>query len=161
VIQIRHLRRSDHHGVLRINAESTPGVARLEPSDLEEFARCPRNVAIAERSGEVVGYLITVPSGGDYAGEEYRWFASRYEQFLYIDQVAVRPDVHHRGVATQLYAWAKRRAAALELPRLTCEVTVQPPNPASLAFHQALGFSTIDTFATADARLVALMCREL
>ena len=60
-----------------------------------------------------------------------------------------------------MYAELARRAAAQGLRALCCEVNTQPANPASLAFHERLGFRPLDTLATQDGRQVLLLQRRL
>ena len=43
---------------------------------------------------------------------------------------------------------------------VTCEVNIEPPNPASLAFHSRLGFSEVDRQDTGYAT-VTLLARRL
>lgn len=70
----------------------------------------------------------------------FDWFQARFQQFLYIDRVAVAKHARRRGLAKALYLdlFAFARAAGFEL--IGCEVNADPPNPGSDAFHAALGF---------------------
>jgi len=40
---------------------------------------------------------------------------------------------------------------------LSCEVNLDPPNPASMAFHMSYGFIQIGRMHTSDGRHVALL----
>jgi predicted GNAT superfamily acetyltransferase len=46
-------------------------------------------------------------------------------------------------VARTLYDELFRRAAAEGVPMIGCEVNSDPPNPASDAFHERLGFAEV------------------
>jgi predicted GNAT superfamily acetyltransferase len=61
--------------------------------------------------------------------------------FLYVDRVCVEERARKRGLARALYADAFAVARDRDLPIVCCEVNLDPPNPASDAFHAALGFS--------------------
>ncbi len=47
------------------------------------------------------------------------------------------------------------------ISRLTCEVNLEPPNPASLEFHRRIGFSEVGRLNTRDGRTVALLSRNV
>lgn len=55
-----------------------------------------------------------------------------------------------------------RRAAALGLGEVTCEVNLVPPNPESLAFHHRLGFRQVGEQSTYGGSVrVALLARSV
>lgn len=91
--------------------------------------------------GQLAGFLIGMAPGSRYDSPNYRWFAARMTSFAYIDRVVVAPWAQGRGVARALYAAFADHAAELGLGPLVCEVNLTPPNPASDAFHAALGFT--------------------
>ena len=54
------------------------------------------------------------------------------------------------------------RARALGLGEVTCEVNLEPPNPASLAFHARLGFRQVGEQVTKGGSVrVALLARAV
>ncbi|RPI32651.1 MAG: GNAT family N-acetyltransferase [Actinomycetota bacterium] len=100
---------------------------------------------VAEIDGCIVGFLLAVGPGQGYESPNYRWFAARWDDFLYIDRVVVAGDHQGTGVGGALYdevsAWAAQRGFG----RLVCEVNVEPPNPVSDAFHTRRGFVEVGT----------------
>jgi len=70
-------------------------------------------------------------------GPNHAWFLARHRAFLYIDRVVVAAQARGRGWARRLYEDAAAIAGARPL---CCEVNIVPPNEASLAFHERLGF---------------------
>jgi hypothetical protein len=62
---------------------------------------------------------------------------ARYPAFLYIDRVVIAPGSRGLGHARRLY---EDLAAIAGGRPLCCEVNLVPANPASLAFHDRLGF---------------------
>lgn len=95
--------------------------------------------------GRIAGFLLAIGPGQPYTSPNYRWFAARAHDFLYIDRVVVAGDRQGAGVGRALYddviAWAVRRGFG----RLVCEVDVEPPNPVSDAFHRRFGFVEVGT----------------
>jgi hypothetical protein len=55
----------------------------------------------------------------------------------------VEQTARGRGHARRLYADLIGKAAAADRNVIVCEVNANPPNPASDAFHAALGFAEV------------------
>lgn len=89
----------------------------------------------------LLGFLIGMAPGSGYDSPNYRWFNDRMDGFAYVDRVVVAPAAQGRGVARRLYAAFADHADLHRLGPLVCEVNLTPPNPASDAFHAALGFA--------------------
>jgi uncharacterized protein len=96
---------------------------------------------IVAGDGTLCGFLIGMAPGSAYDSPNYRWFNDRMDTFAYIDRVVVAPAAQGRGVARRLYAAFADHADRHRLGPLVCEVNLTPPNPASDAFHAALGFT--------------------
>ena len=83
------------------------------------------------------GFLIALSDQTPVQGPNHAWFLAHYPAFLYIDRVVISPLSRGLGHARRLY----EDLAAIAAGRpLCCEVNIVPPNPASLAFHDRLGF---------------------
>jgi uncharacterized protein len=103
----------------------------------------------------VRGFVVTFAPGASYDSPNYRWFAARYERFLYLDRIVVAAEARRRGVARFVYDEAERAASELGGP-LVCEVNVEPPNDASLAFHRARGYREVGRQAAYGKTVVLL-----
>lgn len=90
--------------------------------------------------GDVDGALIAFDQDSPYDGLNFAWFRARYERFVYIDRVVIAPAARGKGLARALYADLFAVAASAGHSLATCEVNIDPPNPASLAFHAEAGF---------------------
>ena len=80
-----------------------------------------------------------------YDSPNFLWFRSRYPRFVYVDRIVVASSARGRGHARRLYDDLFEQAIAAGHERVVCEVNSQPPNPASDAFHAALGFVEVGT----------------
>jgi predicted GNAT superfamily acetyltransferase len=87
--------------------------------------------------------MLVLDESAGYDSPNFGWFRARYPRFLYVDRVVVASHARGRGLARQLYAALITAAAQAGHARIVCEVNVSPPNPASDAFHAALGFVEI------------------
>lgn len=129
--------------ILELNQNAMPEVSALSAEGLTALAQMAnyfRCIADGEQNGAVVAFLLALTAGHDYDSLNYQWFTRHYGSFLYIDRVVVAPTYARRGIGKQLYADVENHARQQGLARLTCEVNIRPPNPASLAFHQQFGF---------------------
>jgi len=97
----------------------------------------------ARQVGAAAAFLLAFDQDADYDSPNFLWFRARYPRFVYIDRVVVAPAARGRGLARRLYddLFAQVRAAGHTL--VVCEVNAAPPNPASDAFHAALGFTPV------------------
>jgi predicted GNAT superfamily acetyltransferase len=50
----------------------------------------------------IAAFLLAFREGAGYDSVNYRWFAQRYERFLYVDRVVVAPAARGQGAASQL-----------------------------------------------------------
>ena len=127
----------DYAPIWAINAAGQPGVSPFTAAELTALLATPGHAWVADAvdasTPTVAAYCIAYTSSEDYDGEEFAWFKAHYLAFLYIDQIAVATTQHRAGIGSQLYAAIEDVARAQNLPALTCEVNLVPPNPTSLA----------------------------
>lgn len=95
-------------------------------------------------------FLIAFDQDAGYDSPNFRWFRDRLERFVYVDRIAVAAEARGRGLARALYGQLFAAARASGHDTVAAEVNSEPPNPASHAFHLALGFTAIGSAALAD-----------
>jgi predicted GNAT superfamily acetyltransferase len=88
-------------------------------------------------------FLIALADKAPAVAPNYRWFAERYESFVYVDRVVVAEAARRKGLARLLYLDVFDAAERARYEHICCEVNADPPNPVSDAFHAALGFSEV------------------
>lgn len=152
---------ADLFAVAAINAEAGAAVSPLRIGDLTTMKRSATRFWVAEVGGHVAAYLVAFAAAADAPGDEFRWFAARSRDFLYLDQVAVAAAWRRRGLGARLYAKGARWASARGLTALTCEVNLRPENLPSLRFHLRQGFQEVGRMHTIDGRLVSLQSKAL
>jgi predicted GNAT superfamily acetyltransferase len=129
--------------------------------DRDGFARLVGNAFLARRIGDDA-FLLALDQGASYDSPNFLWFRERYPRFVYIDRVVVAPAARGRGLARRLYEGLFEEARRAGHERLACEVNREPPNPASDAFHAALGFVEVGTARIHDgAKTVRYLARPL
>lgn len=162
VCTLRPITAADLPVLSAMNDAAAPAVNAL---GLDAFtAHVPRcDLAVVATDGaELLGFILALAPGADYASENYRWFSTHRPGSLYVDRVVVAPHAHGRGVGRALYQAVLDRAGQTGRPEVTCEVNLDPPNPRSLAFHDRLGFRQVgEQLTTGGTVRVALLARPV
>jgi uncharacterized protein len=99
----------------------------------------------ARRIGAVSAFLLAFDQEADYDNPNFLWFRARYRRFVYIDRIVTAAGARGKGLARRLYLDLFDAARAAGHDQMVCEVNADPPNPASDAFHAALGFVAVGT----------------
>ncbi len=114
------------------------------------------------RALEGGAFLIGFDQNASYDSPNFIWHRDRFDRFLYIDRIAVSATHRRRGLAARLYDDIFTFATARNDERVVCEVNSDPPNPASDAFHEALGFSVVgEAFLDDRGKTVRYLAKEL
>jgi predicted GNAT superfamily acetyltransferase len=111
--------------------------------NLEKLDSMISSAFLARRIGSVGGFILAFDQDSDYAGENFLWFKSRYERFVYVDRIAVAPAARGQGLARRLYEDLFAAAVQSGQRMVVCEVNTEPPNPESDAFHARFGFEEV------------------
>jgi len=159
-MKITQLKKSDFNDVLSLNEESVPHVSRISAEELQWFCDNAAFVQVAKIDDRFAGFLIGLRPGTEYASPNYQWFCDNYDDFAYVDRVAVAERARRRGVAESLYdAFARSQSDA---PVMTCEVNIRPANESSMLFHEQMGFRQVGSQETdGGEKEVALMEKSL
>lgn len=156
---IRTVSIADLDTVMVLNEAAVPSVNRVSMDLLKKFVQQAAYFRVVTSGDAVVAFLVGFSPGADYGSENYRWFRRRYQEFFYIDRVAVAPEHRGKKHALALYRDIERLAMA---PMLACEVNLQPRNERSLEFHRLFGFRQVGTQTTeGGAKTVSLMVKPL
>ena len=160
---VRNLEITDLARVLEINNANTPGVSELTMAELQTDLRNSLHaLAIDNEHGEVCAFCITFAQDASDAGDNHRWFAERYENFVYLDRIAIDSNHQNRGLGAQLYQSVERQMlSSPEHLLLCCEVNLEPPNPGSLRFHQRIGFTEVGRHSPQQDYLVSMLSKNL
>lgn len=125
--------------ILRLNNIHAQETSELDEDALRDLVGA--SFASFEAKGGEAGFLIAMSETSDYTSPNFLWFQERYPRFVYVDRIIVSADHRGHGYARQFYELLFERARAEGYSVVTCEVNVDPPNPASDAFHDRMGFT--------------------
>ena len=137
---IHPISRNIEPAILALNNEHAEELSWLEPGQLSHLVS---QAVYARRIGALDAILLAFDQGADYDSPNFLWFKARYPRFVYVDRIAVAATARGQGHARRLYHDLFDVAARDGHDIVVCEVNSDPPNPASDAFHAALGFLEI------------------
>ena len=160
---VRNIEITDLARVLAINNANTPGVSELTLSELEtDVKNCLHALAIDNQHGEVCAFCITFAPDAPAAGVHHRWFAERFESFVYLDRIAIDPTYQNLGLGVLLYQSVEQQMIdSAQHSMLCCEVNLEPPNPGSLRFHHRIGFTEVGQHSPQQNYLVSMLSKNL
>lgn len=140
-MQIKNVTPKDFADVLQINEDSLPHVSRIDTDEVQWFADNAAYFRVLRVDERLAGFLIGLRPGTSYASPNYRWFCDNYNDFAYVDRVAVADWARRRGIANSFYEDFAHSQTGVAV--MTCEVNIRPPNAGSMQFHERQGFKRI------------------
>lgn len=142
MVNIRETTADDLHAALALNNNSVPAINELDAPELQRLLSMASLALTAEVDGAFAGFCITFPPRVEYASLNYGWFSRNYDDFVYLDRIAV--DANHRrlGIGKAFYSEVVDRFTGV-YAHLLCEVNIRPRNEPSLLFHHSIGFREV------------------
>lgn len=158
-MRLRELVAGDHARVLELNLASERDLSPLDHERLAWIVSMAHQCVVVEHDSEVVAFALALAPGEEYDSRNYRWFNGRLERFLYLDRVVVAAGARRHGVATRIYQELEPLASAFG--QMVCDVNLEPPNEASLAFHAARGYAEIGRLMHPGGHVAAMLSKDL
>jgi predicted GNAT superfamily acetyltransferase len=158
---------SDFAVILALNLESEHFLSPLNPNKLERLCREAAVFQVATSQDLVAGFLLVFSPQADYDSPNFLWFKARYHDFLYVDRIVISEKFRGHHLASRFYEQLENHALAQGVARIVCEVNIDPPNPASLRFHESQGFGEIGRQSipsddkTGEQKIVSLQVKGL
>ena len=140
----------DFARIVELNAAEVAQTSAMDLARLRLLAALAAYHKVAEVDGRIVAFLLAMDDAAAYDNDNFRWFAARYPRFLYIDRIVVDAGHAGLGIGRRLYHDLFEHARYAGIGTLVCEYNLQPPNPASAAFHARFGFVEIGARRLAD-----------
>ena len=160
-MRLRPWRESDTAAILRLNDDNVRVLSPMDGADFDAWRVAASRFRVVESEGEVVAFLMAFAPGAAYASPNYLWFSDRLKNFLYIDRVVVKDSHRGRGIGglcyRDLFGWARDNGFLW----LAAEVDCQPPNAASLSFHDRQGFVEVGRQTLSGGKVVSLQVRPV
>ena len=150
-IVIRDVREHELDSVLALNNNAGLAILPLDAAKVRRFHETAEYFRVAERDGNLAGFLVGFGSGSTHDSCNFAWFQQRYPSFFYIDRIVVASRRRGGGVGRAFYADVQSYAE-LRYPQMACEVFLDHGADAALLFHGSFGFREVgqNTMSNAD-----------
>jgi uncharacterized protein len=142
-MEIRDTAEADFERILELNDAEVRQTSPMDRQRLSRLHGLSSYHRVAMVDGVIAGFLLCMREGAAYDSDNYRWFAERYPRFVYVDRIVVSANFGARGIGSSLYADVFEFARLQGVRQICCEYNIEPPNPASRAFHDKFGFSEV------------------
>ena len=150
-IVIRDVREHELDSVLALNNNAGLAILPLDAARVRRFHETAEYFRVAERDGNLAGFLVGFGSGAAHDSSNFAWFGERYPQFFNIDRIVVASRRRGGGVGRAFYADVQSYAEQ-RYPQMACEVFLDHGADAALLFHGSFGFREVgqNTMPNAD-----------
>ena len=138
-MEIRELSGSDVQKMWEINEQGLPGTGKVDEQGLLNLLEYSEISVGAFKDGELLGYVICLPPATEYGSLNYAWFNENMADFLYVDRIAVAQIHRDKGIGSRLYSHIIEYSGK----QIAAEVSLNPPNLASMRFHGRFDFEKI------------------
>ena len=141
-METRPLSQSDVHSIWSINEQGLPGTGQVSEQEVSDLLKLSTLSIGIFQNEELVGFVICLSPRTEYKSLNYAWFNEKYEDFIYVDRIAVSLDQRNKGIGSKIYEEVIAYSQEHEIP-VAAEVNLNPPNPGSLRFHNRFGFEEV------------------
>ncbi|ATS27196.1 acetyltransferase [Xanthomonas phaseoli pv. phaseoli] len=155
-IVIRDVREHELDSVLTLNNNAGLAILPLDSTKLQRFYAQAEYFRVAERDGNLAGFLVGFGSGSAHDSSNFAWFRDRHPEFFYIDRIVVASRRRGGGVGRAFYADVQSYTE-LRYPQLACEVFLDHGADAALLFHGSFGFREVGQNTMPDVEVRASM----
>ncbi len=142
---IRHAEAPDFASIIALNASEVQHTSPMDEVRVQELHTLSAYHRVATVDGTVAAFLLAMQDHVPYRNDNYEWFAARYERFLYVDRIVVSSAFQGRKLGSLLYNDLFSFARNADIPLITCEFNIVPPNEPSRIFHDRFGFEEVGT----------------
>ena len=136
---------SDFDSILSLNTSEVQHTSAMDLERLCFLDSISEYHKTAVVDGNIAGFLLVMKDGCDYINDNFQWFSSRYDSFLYIDRIVVGQDYQGLKLGTLFYTGLFEYTRTKEIKNIVCEYNVIPPNEASRLFHDKFSFCEVGT----------------
>ncbi len=141
-VSIKQLVESDITTMLEINEQGLPGTGKVNQQEMQKLLELSELCLGVFADKKLLGFVICLQPKTPYSSLNYAWFNERYDEFIYVDRIAVATDARNQGIGSMLYDRVFHYARTNNIP-VTAEVSLRPPNQGSDRFHLRHGYQVV------------------
>ena len=128
--------------MLEINEQGLPGTGKVNQQEMQKLLELSELSLGVFADKKLLGFVICLLPKTAYGSLNYAWFNERYDEFIYVDRIAVATDARNQGIGSMLYDKVFDYAITNKIP-VTAEVSLRPPNHGSDRFHLRHGYQVV------------------
>ena len=143
-IEIRNLPDFNDIALLKklydLNQANVPEVGSLETfNDFINLLKLSDDILLSYADNQMTGFVVCFYEKSDYSSLNYKYFLENYNDFLYIDRIAISMNYRRSGIGSALYKKLIEKYRKTK-SIICCEVNIKPINAISLNFHSRFNF---------------------
>lgn len=158
-MESRPLLHEDASSVWIINEQGLPGTGKVTVEEISHLIDISDVSLGVFEHDKMVGFVICLSPNLDYGSLNYAWFNENYDEFLYVDRIAVATEHRNNGIGSYIYQKLIDISEQKQIP-ITAEVNLEPPNPGSMRFHHRFDFSEVGVLNHLD-KSVTMFLRQM
>ena len=135
----------DVSAIWEINEQGLPGTGKVTKKEISHLMEISEICIGAFEDDSLVGFVICLLPNQNYRSLNYSWFNERYENFIYVDRVAVDTQFRNQRIGSKLYEKVIQYSSENKIP-IVAEVSLDPPNLGSDRFHIRHSFNSVGEF---------------
>ena len=141
-LSIDQLVETDVPLLVEINEQGLPGTGKVNQQEMQKLLELSELSLGVFADKKLLGFVICLLPKTAYGSLNYAWFNERYDEFIYVDRIAVATDARNQGIGSMLYDRVFEYAKTNNIP-VTAEVSLRPPNQGSDRFHLRHGYQVV------------------
>jgi predicted GNAT superfamily acetyltransferase len=149
-VVIRAAAPGDFESICALNLAEVQHTSAMDVARLAELDAISCYHTVASLGGIVSAFLLAMCNGSAYKNENFEWFSKKYPRFVYVDRIVVSSASRGQRLGSLLYEDMFRHARSKDIPLVTCEYNIFPPNEPSRLFHDKFGFKQQGTHWVAN-----------
>jgi len=126
----------------QINEQGLPGTGKVNRQEMETLLELSELSVGVFDDKKLLGFVICLLPNTEYGSLNYAWFNERYDEFIYVDRIAVATKFRDQGIGSILYEKVFEYAQENNIP-VTAEVSLRPSNVGSDRFHLRHDFTAV------------------
>ena len=161
MMQISFVDRDELTLISKINEEAIPAVNTVSKKEFIWFYENSIYFKKVTVEKILAGFLLVLPMNIPYKSLNYIWFSKRFNNFAYIDRIAVKEEYKSLGIGTLLYSDLEQ-SLPKDIKIIACEYNIKPLNKVSQNFHQKMEYKNVGTqFTENNTKEVSLMMKKI
>ena len=161
-IEIRTVTEADFSTIVVLNKSEETHTSPMDFERLHLLDGLSDYHRVVLVNNQIAGFLLAMKKDSKYSNENFEWFSSRYDSFLYVDRIVIGNQFQGLKLGKLLYEDLFAYARAQDIKYITCEYNIVPPNVPSQIFHDKFSFKQVgDQWLNNHSKHVSLQVAEV